>query len=89
VADVDIGALTRFHDSTAGSPRSRESSLPAAMAPGLDGAIVRGFAEKPRGDGGWINGGFFVLSPKCIELIAADHTAWESEPLTRLPATAS
>ena len=45
---------------------------------------MRGFAEKPRGDGGWINGGFFVLSPKCIELIAADDTAWESEPLARL-----
>ena len=50
----------------------------------LDGAVVRGFAEKPRGDGGWINGGFFVLSPRCIELIEADHTAWESDPLTRL-----
>ena len=85
VADVDIGALTRFH-----RQHGRLATITAVQPPGrygalaLDGAIVRGFAEKPRGDGGWINGGFFVLSPKCIELIAADDTAWESEPLTRL-----
>ena len=85
VADVDIGALTRFHQQ-----HGRLATITAVQPPGrygalaLDGAIVRGFAEKPRGDGGWINGGFFVLSPKCIELIAADDTAWESEPLTRL-----
>ena len=85
VADVDIGALTRFHQQ-----HGRLATITAVQPPGrygalaLDGAVVRGFAEKPRGDGGWINGGFFVLSPKCIELIAADDTAWESEPLTRL-----
>jgi glucose-1-phosphate cytidylyltransferase len=85
VADVDIGALTRFH-----RQHGRLATITAVQPPGrygalaLDGAVVRGFAEKPPGDGGWINGGFFVLSPKCIELIAADDTAWESEPLTRL-----
>jgi glucose-1-phosphate cytidylyltransferase len=47
---------------------------------------VRGFSEKPRGDGGRINGGFFILSPKCIELIDGDETSWESEPLVRLAA---
>jgi len=50
----------------------------------MDGAKVSGFTEKPRGDGGLINGGFFVLSPKCIEFIANDQTSWEAEPLTRL-----
>jgi glucose-1-phosphate cytidylyltransferase len=85
VADVDIGALTRFH-----LQHGRLATITAVQPPGrygalaLDGAVVSGFAEKPRGDGGWINGGFFVLSPRCIELIEADHTAWEAEPLTRL-----
>jgi glucose-1-phosphate cytidylyltransferase len=40
--------------------------------------------EKPKGDGGWINGGFFVLSPKCLELIEGDQTSWEGEPLNAL-----
>ncbi len=42
---------------------------------------MTGFAEKPRGDGGWINGGFFVLSPKCIDFIDSDNSAWEQKPL--------
>jgi len=90
VADVDIGALTRFH-----REHRRLATITAVQPPGrygalaLDGAVVRGFVEKPRGDGGWINGGFFVLSPRCIELIEADHTSWESDPLTRLAAEAS
>ena len=45
---------------------------------------VLAFNEKPKGDGGWINGGFFVLSPKCIEYIDNDNIAWESEPLTNI-----
>ena len=45
---------------------------------------MTGFAEKPRGDGGLINGGFFVLSPKCLDLIDGDDCSWEGEPLTRL-----
>ena len=49
-----------------------------------EGDAVRGFIEKPRGDGGWINGGFFVLSPKVIDYISADSTSWELEPMTRL-----
>jgi glucose-1-phosphate cytidylyltransferase len=52
----------------------------------LDGAAVRGFKEKPKGDGGWINGGFFVLSPDCLDLIEADATSWENEPLNALAA---
>ena len=43
-----------------------------------------GFVEKPRGDGGLINGGFFVLSPRVIDFIEGDQTSWEGEPLTRL-----
>jgi glucose-1-phosphate cytidylyltransferase len=50
----------------------------------LDGQCVAGFIEKPRGDGGLINGGFFVLSPKCIDLIEGDRSSWEGEPLSRL-----
>ena len=85
VADIDIGALTRFH-----RQHGKLATITAVQPPGrngalaLDGAAVRGFAEKPPGDGGWINGGFFVLSPRCIEMIEADQTPWESEPLTRL-----
>ena len=85
VADIDIGRLIRFH-----RQHGRLASITAVQPPGrygalaLDGTVVRGFVEKPRGDGGWINGGFFVLSPNCIDLIEADHTAWEAEPLTRL-----
>ena len=50
----------------------------------MEGFRVSGFAEKPRGDGGMINGGFFVLSPQCIPLIAGDQTSWEVEPLNCL-----
>jgi glucose-1-phosphate cytidylyltransferase len=42
---------------------------------------VKGFAEKPPGDGGLINGGFFVLSPQCLDYIRGDGTSWEAEPL--------
>jgi len=45
---------------------------------------VTGFVEKPRGDGGLINGGFFVLSPKCLDLIDGDSTSWEGRPLAQL-----
>ena len=45
---------------------------------------MTGFVEKPRGDGGLINGGFFVLSPKCLDLIDGDQTSWEGEPLAKL-----
>nr|WP_281166808.1 glucose-1-phosphate cytidylyltransferase [Thermodesulfobacterium thermophilum] len=47
----------------------------------LEGSTVKDFKEKPVGDGGWINGGFFVLSTKVIKLIKGDHTKWEEEPL--------
>lgn len=85
VADLDITRLISFHRAhgklatvTAVQPAGRYGAL------SMDGSSVRGFIEKPRGDGGWINGGFFVLSPQCIDHIADDHTVWEAEPLTRL-----
>jgi glucose-1-phosphate cytidylyltransferase len=87
VADIDITAQLAFHRS-----HGKLATITAVQPPGRYGALqvegdaVRGFAEKPRGDGGLINGGFFVLSPHCIRHIAGDNTAWEAEPLTRLAA---
>jgi len=87
VADVDIGASIAFHKA-----HGRLATVTAVLPPGRfgslarDGDAVRGFIEKPRGDGGWINGGFFVLSPKVIDLVAADSTSWELEPMARLAA---
>jgi glucose-1-phosphate cytidylyltransferase len=87
VADVDIGRLVRFHQQ-----HGKRATITAVQPPGrygalaLDGAAVRGFKEKPKGDGGWINGGFFVLSPECLDLIEADATSWENEPLNALAA---
>jgi glucose-1-phosphate cytidylyltransferase len=87
VSDVDIGRKIAFH-----KQHGKLATVTAVQPPGrygalqMDGPKVAGFAEKPRGEGGRINGGFFVLSPKCIGLIAGDHTSWEAEPLTRLAA---
>jgi len=50
----------------------------------LKGDLVTGFFEKPKGDGGWINGGFFVLSPKCIDYIDSDDMPWELKPLNNI-----
>lgn len=82
VSDVDIGELVRFHRT-----HGRLATLTAVSPPGRYGAIERNgdqvtaFTEKPRGDGGRINGGFFVLSPRVINLIDGDQTSWEGEPL--------
>lgn len=87
VANVDIRALIDFHNS-----HGKLATITAVLPPGRYGAlertgdVVTGFAEKPRGDGGLINGGFFVLSPKCIDLIENDATAWEAKPLMSLAA---
>ncbi len=85
VADVDISAQIRFHHA-----HTKWATVTAVQPPGRYGAIqsdgtrVTGFTEKPRGDGGLINGGFFVLSPKVLDLIEGDHTSWESSPLAEL-----
>ena len=87
VADVDIAGAIAYHRG-----HGKLATVTAVQPPGrygalqLDGQRVRGFTEKPRDDGGLINGGFFVLSPKCIDRIADDAMPWEAEPLTGLAA---
>lgn len=85
VADVNITELIAFH-----RLHRKQATVTAVQPPGRYGALeiddrqVRGFAEKPKGDGGWINGGFFVLSPKVLQTIRGDQTSWEGEPLAEL-----
>jgi glucose-1-phosphate cytidylyltransferase len=85
VGDIDISALISFHRS-----EGRLATLTATQPPGRFGALslmkgeVAGFREKPHGDGGWINGGFFVLSPKVMDYIDGDTSVWEREPMERL-----
>ena len=86
VADIAIDALIKFH-----KQHGKLATVTAVLPPGRYGALhtekdgeVSGFLEKPRGDGGRINGGFFVLSPKVIDYIQGDGTHWEAEPLGRL-----
>jgi glucose-1-phosphate cytidylyltransferase len=85
VGDVDISALVTFHEAA-----GRAATVTAVRPPGRFGALdvqgnkVSGFIEKPLGDGSWINGGFFVLSPNVIDRIDGDDTTWEREPLEGL-----
>jgi glucose-1-phosphate cytidylyltransferase len=85
VTDLDISAEIAFH-----RQHRKWATVTAVQPPGrygaleLDGDKVIGFIEKPRGDGGLINGGFFVLSPRCLDLIEGDQTSWESTPLISL-----
>jgi glucose-1-phosphate cytidylyltransferase len=85
VSDIDIGALIAFHRT-----HGKLASVTAVQPPGRYGALdragneVTGFTEKPRGEGGFINGGFFVLSPKCLGLLNGDSSIWEADPLIRL-----
>jgi glucose-1-phosphate cytidylyltransferase len=87
VADVNINDLIEFHKS-----HGKLATVTAVVPPGRFGAIemeggrVVSFKEKPLGDGGHINGGFFVLSPKVIEFIKDDSTIWEGEPMEQLTA---
>jgi glucose-1-phosphate cytidylyltransferase len=87
VANVDIGKLMAFH--RAGG---RQATVTAVRPPGRFGALdvageqVRGFREKPLGDGAWINGGFFVLEPEVLDLIDHDQTVWELGPMASLAA---
>ena len=85
VSDVDIGKLIKYH-----REQQTMATLTAVYPPGRFGALelinnkVQTFKEKPKGDGARINGGFFVLSPKVIDLIEDDSTVWEQDPMEKL-----
>ena len=85
VGDVDISKLVAFHKT-----QGKLATLTATQPPGRFGALglqgqqVTGFQEKPQGDGAWINGGYFVLSPKVLDYIEGDHSTWEKEPMEQL-----
>jgi glucose-1-phosphate cytidylyltransferase len=87
VADIDVAAEIAFH-----RRHGKLATVTAVQPPGRYGAIklegtkVASFMEKPLGDGGLINGGFFVLSPRCLDFIDGDETSWEDEPLAALAA---
>lgn len=89
LSDLDIGAAVDFHRAqgvlatiTAVQPASRFGALDIDRS----GHRVNSFKEKPRGDGAWINGGFFVLSPGVGDYIEGDQSVWEREPVNRLAA---
>jgi glucose-1-phosphate cytidylyltransferase len=85
VGDVDIRSLLAFH-----KRHGKRATVTAVQPPGrfgameLSGDAVHGFIEKPKGGEGWINGGFFVLEPGVLDLIAGDDTYWEKDPMETL-----
>jgi glucose-1-phosphate cytidylyltransferase len=86
LSDIDISASISFHKS-----HGRLATVTAVRPPGRYGAIdcdekhsITAFTEKPAGDGGLINGGFFILSPECLDFIEGDETSWEGECLAGL-----
>ena len=85
VGDIDVTRLVEHHRA-----HGRLATLTATQPPGRFGAIsldddrVAAFAEKPHGDGAWVNGGFFVLAPGAIDYVEGDDVMWEREPLERL-----
>jgi len=85
IGDVNITELIRFH-----KQQGKLATLTATQPPGRFGALnlkgsnVISFQEKPQGDGSWINGGFFVLSPKVLDYLTDDNTIWEREPMEQL-----
>jgi glucose-1-phosphate cytidylyltransferase len=85
LSNINITSQIEFHNQ-----HGKLATITAVQPPGrygaitLEGSKVTGFVEKPKGDGGLINGGFFVLSPKVLDYISDDQVAWEAEPLTAL-----
>jgi glucose-1-phosphate cytidylyltransferase len=85
LADIDVTALIAYH-----REQGALATVTAVQPPGRFGAVelngtrVRSFEEKPRGDGVWLNGGYFVLSPEVGRYLDGDETTWEQEPLRRL-----
>lgn len=85
VGDIDITKLIAFHRTNNTLATLTATQLPGRFgAINLEGTKIRNFQEKPHGDGAWINGGFFVLSPKVLDYIDGDPTVWEHEPLRLL-----
>ncbi|MDE1901090.1 MAG: glucose-1-phosphate cytidylyltransferase [Alphaproteobacteria bacterium] len=87
VADIDIARLVTWH-----AAHKKYATVTAVQPPGRFGALsfagdaVAAVEEKPKGDGGWINGGFFVLEPAVLDFIDGDNVVWEQEPMRRLAA---
>ncbi len=87
VSDVDLGTLIAFHQQ-----QSTLATVTAVQPPGRFGSLdvsgnkIKAFEEKPQGDGFWVNGGYFVLSPKVLDYIEGDASVWEADPLQRLAA---
>jgi glucose-1-phosphate cytidylyltransferase len=85
VSNVNISELIAFHRA-----HGKLATLTAIQPPGRFGALnlqgdeIASFQEKPQGDGAWINGGFFVLSPQAIDYVDGDATTWEKQPMERL-----
>ena len=85
VGNIDITACIAHH-----RQQNRLGTVTAVQPPGrfgrldINGPVLSGFREKPQGDGDWINGGFFVLSPTVLDYIPGDHALWEKEPMERL-----
>lgn len=85
ISDINISLLIEFH-----KQHGKLATLTATQPPGRFGALnlvgnrIISFQEKPHGDGSWINGGFFVLSPKVLDYIKDDHTVWERESMEQL-----
>ncbi|HEX6097456.1 MAG TPA: glucose-1-phosphate cytidylyltransferase [Thermoanaerobaculia bacterium] len=85
LSDVNVSDLIGFH-----RQQGTRATLTAVQPPGrfgvldFEGEKISAFSEKPPGDGGWINGGFFVLEPSVLDYIAGDDTIWERAPLERL-----
>jgi glucose-1-phosphate cytidylyltransferase len=85
VTDVDLGAVLAFH-----REQGRLATITAVQPPGrygtlqIDGSLATRFQEKPRGDGAWMNGGFFVLSPQVERYLDGDDAVWEQTPLQSL-----
>ena len=88
LSNVNVKELIEFHKT-----QKTAATGTAVQPPGRFGALdmsgnkITGFKEKPQGDGGWINGGFFILNPKVVDHIAGDETIWEQSPMNKLAET--
>jgi glucose-1-phosphate cytidylyltransferase len=88
VSNVDVGKLIEFHKG-----HGKKATITAVAPPGrfgaleFEGDLVRSFREKPAGDGGLINGGYFVIDGSVLDLIHGPETSWEQEPLEQLAAS--